>query len=166
VLGTPVIFFDTAGCEYFERQDTDGDADEGSKCNENEALVVKNWVERLTSAGINPEQIAVIAPYQAQVTLLSSMLRPAYGPSLEIGTVDGMQGREKEAVVISLVRSNESREIGFLKEKRRLNVAMTRARRHLCIVGDSSTVRHGGRYLENWMSWLEKNADVRYAGLE
>lgn len=47
VLGTPVVFFDTAGCEYFERQDTEGDGDEGSKCNENEALVVKNWVERL-----------------------------------------------------------------------------------------------------------------------
>jgi DNA polymerase alpha-associated DNA helicase A len=51
VLGTPVVFFDTAGCEYFERQDTDGDGDEGSKCNENEALVVKNWVERLVSKG-------------------------------------------------------------------------------------------------------------------
>ncbi|KAF8635577.1 hypothetical protein AX15_000227 [Amanita polypyramis BW_CC] len=166
VLGTPVVFFDTAGCEYFERQETDGDGDEGSKCNENEALVVKNWVERLVSVGIEPGQIAVIAPYQAQVTLLTSMLRPTYGPSLEIGTVDGMQGREKETVVISLVRSNESREVGFLKEKRRLNVAMTRARRHLCIVGDSSTIRHGGKYLKSWMIWLEENADVRYAGLE
>jgi DNA polymerase alpha-associated DNA helicase A len=45
VLGTPVVFFDTAGCEYFER--LDGDADEGSRCNENEATVVKNWVDRL-----------------------------------------------------------------------------------------------------------------------
>lgn len=78
--------------------------------------------------------------YQAQVTLLTSLLRPTYGPDLEIGTVDGMQGREKEAVIISLVRSNEmvrpfflrawtcsptqqksQREVGFLKEKRRLN---------------------------------------------
>lgn len=45
--------------------------------------------------------------YQAQVTLLSSLLRPEYGPELEIGTVDGMQGREKDAVIISLVRSND-----------------------------------------------------------
>lgn len=166
MLGTPVVFFDTAGCEYFERQETDSDNDEGSKCNENEALVVKNWIERLVSVGVSSDQIAVITPYQAQVTLLASLLRPTYGTSLEIGTVDGMQGREKEAVVISLVRSNNLREVGFLKEKRRLNVAMTRARRHLCVVGDSSTIRHGGKYLERWMSWLDENADVRYAGLE
>lgn len=73
----------------------------------------------------------ILYRYQAQVTLLTSLLRPKYGPTLEIGTVDGMQGREKEAVIISLVRSNDQREVGFLKEKRRLNVAMTRAKRHL-----------------------------------
>ncbi|PFH51125.1 hypothetical protein AMATHDRAFT_143203 [Amanita thiersii Skay4041] len=166
ILGTPVVFFDTSGCEYFERTDAEGNGDEGSKCNENEALVVKNWVEQLIDAGIEPSQIAIITPYQAQVTLLTSILRPKYGPSLEIGTVDGMQGREKDAIVISLVRSNELREVGFLKEKRRMNVAMTRAKRHLCIVGDSSTVRHGSRYLKSWIAWLEAHADVRYAGLE
>jgi hypothetical protein len=57
--------------------------------------------------GILPEQIAILTPYQAQVTLLNSLLRPKHGQALEIGTVDGMQGREKEAVVISLVRSND-----------------------------------------------------------
>ncbi|CAK5278321.1 unnamed protein product [Mycena citricolor] len=163
-LAAPVVLFDTAGCEYFER--SEGDSDEGSRCNENEATVVKNWVDKLTSCGLLPSQIAVISPYQAQVTLLSSILRPVYGLDIEIGTVDGMQGREKEAVIISLVRSNDKREVGFLKEKRRLNVAMTRAKRHLCVVGDSGTVSHGGRYLKRWMSWLEENADVRYAGLD
>ncbi|KAG6855819.1 hypothetical protein H0H87_010581 [Tephrocybe sp. NHM501043] len=164
ILETPVVFFDTSGCEYFER--VDGDGDEGSRCNENEATVVKNWVEKLVETGLTPEQIAVITPYQAQVTLLASLLRPKYGTGLEIGSVDGMQGREKEAVIISLVRSNDKREVGFLKEKRRLNVAMTRAKRHLCIVGDSSTVCHGGTYLKKWLAWLEANADVKYAGLE
>ncbi|KAK0484742.1 P-loop containing nucleoside triphosphate hydrolase protein [Armillaria novae-zelandiae] len=164
VLETPVVFFDTAGCEYFER--LEGDGDEGSRCNENEATVVKQWIDKLTSMGVLASQIAVITPYQAQVTLLTSLLRPQYGSTLEIGTVDGMQGREKDAVIISLVRSNDKREVGFLKEKRRLNVAMTRAKRHLCVVGDSSTVRHGGRYLKNWLAWLDANADVRYAGLE
>ncbi|KAF8062300.1 P-loop containing nucleoside triphosphate hydrolase protein [Lyophyllum atratum] len=164
MLATPVVFFDTAGCEYFER--LEGDGDEGSRCNENEATVVKNWVEKLVEVGLTPDQIAVITPYQAQVTLLSSLLRPMYGTDLEIGSVDGMQGREKEAVIISLVRSNETREVGFLKEKRRLNVAMTRAKRHLCVVGDSSTVCHGGSYLKKWLAWLDTNADVKYAGLE
>lgn len=161
VLGTPVVFFDTAGCEYYER--SDGDGDEGSRCNENEATVVKAWTERLVEAGLHPSQIAIITPYQAQVTLLTSLLRPTYGSGLEIGTVDGMQGREKDAVIISLVRSNEKREVGFLKEKRRLNVAMTRAKRHLCVIGDSSTVQHGGGYLRKWLAWLEANADVRFA---
>ncbi|CDO68285.1 hypothetical protein BN946_scf184799.g12 [Trametes cinnabarina] len=119
ILGTPVVFYDTAGCEYFER--VEGDNDEGSRCNENEASVVKTWVDQLASAGVFPSQIAVITPYQAQVTLLTSLLRPVYGAELEIGTVDGMQGREKEAVIISLVRSNDKREVGFLKDKRRLN---------------------------------------------
>ncbi|KAG1861195.1 AAA domain-containing protein [Suillus subalutaceus] len=161
ILGTPVVFYDTAGCEYFER--VDGGSDEGSRCNENEAAVVSKWVERLVGAGLLPSQIALITPYQAQVTLLTSLLRPVYGLELEIGTVDGMQGREKDAVIISLVRSNDKREVGFLKEKRRMNVAMTRAKRHLCIVGDSSTVKHGSPYLKKWLAWLEANADVRFA---
>ncbi|KAI0795525.1 P-loop containing nucleoside triphosphate hydrolase protein [Abortiporus biennis] len=163
-LGTPVVFFDTAGCEYFER--VDGDGDEGSKCNENEVTVVKNWIDQLIGVGVLPSQIAVITPYQAQVALLTTTLRPVYGLELEIGTVDGMQGREKEAVIISLVRSNETREVGFLKDKRRLNVAMTRAKMHLCVVGDSSTVQHGSPFLKKWMTWLENHADVRFAGLE
>jgi len=114
-------------------------------------------------AGVPPARIAVITPYQAQVTLLTSMLRDS-APDLEIGTVDGMQGREKEAIVLSLVRSNDKREVGFLSEKRRLNVAMTRARRHLCVIGDSSTVSHGSVYLKSWMEWLEMKADVRFGG--
>ncbi|KAI0926477.1 hypothetical protein AcV7_005407 [Taiwanofungus camphoratus] len=105
ILGTPVVFFDTAGCEYYER--VEGDGDEGSRCNENEAAVVKSWVEQLAEAGVLPSQIAIITPYQAQVSLLTSLMRPVYGLELEIGTVDGMQGREKEAVIITLVRSNE-----------------------------------------------------------
>ncbi|KAL5514803.1 hypothetical protein ACEPAG_2119 [Sanghuangporus baumii] len=163
-LATPVVFLDTSGCEYFERTVEEGD--EGSKYNENEAVLVKAWLEKLVAAGIYPSQIAIITPYQAQVTYISSLLSGTYGGELEIGTVDGMQGREKEAIIISLVRSNDKREVGFLKDKRRLNVAMTRARRHMCVVGDSSTVQHGSKFLKEWMSWLENSADVYYGGLE
>jgi DNA polymerase alpha-associated DNA helicase A len=85
-------------------------------------------------------------------------------------------------VILSLVRSNTTAEVGFLGEYRRLNVAMTRAKRQLvgdpamevrhftkvkqCVVGDSSTVGQGSKYLKSWMEWLETNADVRYAGDE
>jgi DNA polymerase alpha-associated DNA helicase A len=71
--------------------------------------------------------------------LLSGMLQSAY-PGVELGSVDGFQGREKEAIVLSTVRSNSEGEVGFLGEKRRLNVAMTRAKRHLCVIGDSETM--------------------------
>ena len=79
----------------------------------------------------------MIAPYGAQVRLIRETLDE---PGLEIDSVDGFQGREKEAVVISLVRSNANCEIGFLADIRRMNVAMTRARRKLLIVGDSATL--------------------------
>ncbi|KAF8504182.1 P-loop containing nucleoside triphosphate hydrolase protein [Hysterangium stoloniferum] len=165
--GSEVVFWDTAGAEYWERGPNEredkvfGD-DGGSIFNENEAEVVKRWVHRLVAAGVKPSQIAIITPYQAQSQLLSTMLPQ---PGLEIGTADGMQGRENEAIVLSLVRSNPEGNVGFLKERRRLNVAMTRAKRHLCIVGDSATIRRGGgSYLKKWMDFLEKEADVRFAG--
>ena len=78
--------------------------------------------------------IAIITPYAAQVRFLREEL------PVEIDSVDGFQGREKEAVVMSLVRSNPKAEIGFLRDVRRMNVAMTRARRKLLVVGDSATV--------------------------
>lgn len=69
ILGTPVVFYDTAGCEYFER--VDGDNDEGSRCNENEAAVVSKWVERLVGAGLLPSQIALITPYVTELRYAS-----------------------------------------------------------------------------------------------
>jgi superfamily I DNA and/or RNA helicase len=83
------------------------------------------------------EAVAVIAPYSAQVRLLRERLAV---PGLEIDSVDGFQGREKEAVVLSLVRSNVEGEVGFLADVRRMNVALTRARRKVLVVGDSATL--------------------------
>jgi len=85
----------------------------------------------------------VIAPYAAQVRLLREQLSM---PGLEIDSVDGFQGREKEAVVISLVRSNAKGELGFLADERRMNVALTRARRKLLVIGDSATLSHSPFY--------------------
>ena len=94
-------------------------------------------MRELVDAGVAARDIAVISPYGAQVRLLREQLDV---PGLEIDSVDGFQGREKEAVVISLVRSNSKGEIGFLADIRRMNVAMTRARRKLLMVGDSATL--------------------------
>ncbi len=134
--GEPLVFVDTAGAGH---EETPGD-DEGSKANPGEAGLVARIVGALLEAGVSPGDIGVIAPYNAQVQMLRLML--LHAPEVEVGTVDGLQGREKEAVVISLVRSNETGTVGFLAEDRRLNVALTRARRHLTVVGDSATLAH------------------------
>ncbi|KAK1923993.1 putative DNA helicase [Papiliotrema laurentii] len=171
VLDPVVVFFDTAGCEFYERNEGEtGDGGraikalgEGSKSNANEAAIVVKWAEQLVSCGVPPDQIAVVTPYQAQVSLIAETLGSMY-PEMTIGSVDGLQGQEREAIILSLVRSNDKAEVGFLGEYRRLNVAMTRARRQLCVVGDSETVGKGSKYLESWIKWLEDHADVRYAG--
>jgi superfamily I DNA and/or RNA helicase len=95
---------------------------------------------RLLSRGLPPTEIAIIAAYSAQARRLRELLRTERTAGLEIGTVDGFQGREKEAVIVDLVRSNEQGEIGFLADTRRMNVALTRARRFLLVVADSATL--------------------------
>ena len=123
----PVVFFDTQGGDFPEKteDDTSGEVKKStllgdSKSNEMEAAVVKMHVKTLIDAGVKDQDIAVVTPYNAQLSILSGMLRERY-PGLELGSVDGFQGREKEAVIVSLVRSNAEKEVGFLGEKRRLN---------------------------------------------
>lgn len=127
----PVQFIDTAGAGFDEEVESGGE----SRFNPQEADVVVRQVRGLLEAGVAPDAIAVIAPYAAQVRLLREKL-----PEVDVDSVDGFQGREKEAVVISLVRSNPQGEVGFLADVRRMNVAMTRARRRLVVVGDSATL--------------------------
>ena len=126
-------FLDTAGAGFDEEVEPDGE----SRLNRREAGLVCRKVRELLDHGVAAADIAVIAPYAAQVRLLREQL-PVGG--LEIDSVDGFQGREKEAVVVSLVRSNPKCEIGFLADVRRMNVAMTRARRKLLVIGDSATI--------------------------
>ncbi|KAK3209810.1 hypothetical protein GRF29_44g722850 [Pseudopithomyces chartarum] len=167
----PIVFWDTQGGDFPEKSEDEEIKKGGkgmslgdSKSNEAEAALVKLHVNNLISAGVKAEDIAVITPYNAQVALLSGMLKEAY-PGIELGSVDGFQGREKEAVVVSLVRSNAEHEVGFLGEKRRLNVAMTRPKRHLCVIGDSETVGRGSKFLKAWMDFLEEHADLRYPNI-
>ncbi len=136
LTGTPVHFIDTAGASYDEILDPDGKSHQ----NPLEAGLVMEKVQSLLEAGLQPEHIAVIAPYAAQVRLLRERRESLRLPEIEIDSVDGFQGREKEAIVVSLVRSNPEGEIGFLGDVRRMNVALTRARRKLIVIGDSATV--------------------------
>jgi superfamily I DNA and/or RNA helicase len=108
-----------------------------SRLNPLEAELVVRKVQALLDAGIPAADIAVISPYAAQVRLLRERVKQV---EVEIDSVDGFQGREKEAVIVTLVRSNRDNEIGFLADVRRMNVALTRARRKLIVIGDSATI--------------------------
>lgn len=128
-----MMFVDTAGANMNERIEEDGE----SKYNPGEGKLVVDFVNELIAGGLQRDQIAVIAPYAAQVRWLR---RKSSMRDIEVDTVDGFQGREKEAVIITLTRSNEQGEIGFLADTRRTNVALTRARRKLIVIGDSATL--------------------------
>ncbi|KAF1945991.1 DNA-binding protein SMUBP-2 [Clathrospora elynae] len=168
----PLVFWDTQGGDFPEKAEDDGVIGKGgkgmslgdSKSNEAEAALVRMHVGNLVNAGVKPEDIAVVTPYNAQLALFAGILKEAY-PGIELGSVDGFQGREKEAVIVSTVRSNPRHEVGFLGEKRRLNVAMTRPKRHLCVIGDSDTISKGSKFLKSWMEHLEEHADLRYPNL-
>lgn len=162
----PLVFWDTQGGDFPEKTEDDITAKgkssllAESKVNEHEAAIVHLHVANLVAAGVKTDDIAIVTPYNGQLALLAQMLKEKF-PGVELGSVDGFQGREKEAVVVSLVRSNPEHDVGFLGEKRRLNgkytpcrtpalhsvsetngfaVAMTRPKRHLCVIGDSETV--------------------------
>ncbi len=137
--GAPLELVDTSGRGFEEETPQGSD----SKANAGEAELAAAEVERILAAGVAPGDVAVIAPYDGQVQQLRALLAARCEEGLEVDTVDGFQGREKEAVVVSLTRANEAGEVGFLSDVRRMNVALTRARKKLVVVGDGATVaRH------------------------
>lgn len=128
----PVVFLDTAGRGWSDERPGGSE----SRRNPAEAERVASEVRALVEAGVAPADVGVVTPYAAQVALLSTLLPDE---RLEIDTVDAFQGREKEAICVSLVRSNDEGEVGFPSDVRRMNVALTRARRRLFVAGDSAT---------------------------
>lgn len=130
----PLLFLDTAG-KGFEEAAAPGTQ---SLRNEGEAELIVARAKTLLAANVAPSELAIITPYRAQAQLIREQLEAFEG--LEVDTVDAFQGREKDVVLLSLVRSSTEGSLGFLTDLRRINVALTRARRHLFIVGDSATL--------------------------
>lgn len=127
----------------------------GSIVNPAQAVAVADLVRNLLEAGdIQPEDLAVVTPYAAQARAITDIVDD---PRVEIGTVDGLQGREKDVVLVSAVRSNDRRAVGFLADFRRLNVALTRARRALVVFGDQRTLQAD----PNWAAFIDHCHSLR-----
>ncbi len=126
-----LVFIDTAG-KGFDEERPEGSE---SLANPGEADLVAGYVRGVLDRGLPPDAVSVIAPYSAQVAALKARIQ-----GVAIDTVDAFQGRENELVVVSLTRGNAIGDIGFLADVNRMNVAMTRAKRQLVVVGDSGTI--------------------------
>jgi ATP-dependent RNA/DNA helicase IGHMBP2 len=148
----PFQFIDTAGCGYTETQDPET----LSRFNDEEAQLLVKQVEKLVRlVGVENWRytMGLVTPYSAQVERLVKLAEAskelsAIASWVTINTVDAFQGQERDIMAISLVRSNEKGEVGFLGDIRRMNVALTRARKKLIVVGDSSTLGTHPFYLE------------------
>lgn len=120
--------------------------------NKLEAEWVQQIIDETIESGIDPSCIGVITPYQGQVQLLKKMLQ---NQQVEVDSIDGFQGREKEMIILSLVRANGDGNVGFLQDLRRLNVAITRAKRKLIVVAHGNTLKTNAVYLD-WLEDIEK----------
>eukprot|EP00252_Welwitschia_mirabilis_P002936 TRINITY_DN1293_c0_g1_i1.p1 TRINITY_DN1293_c0_g1~~TRINITY_DN1293_c0_g1_i1.p1 ORF type:complete len:960 (+),score=170.76 TRINITY_DN1293_c0_g1_i1:395-2881(+) len=135
----------------------------GSLYNLGEADIVVQHVRSLICAGVLPMNIAVQSPYFAQVQLLRERLAEIpETATVEVASIDCFQGREADAIIISMVRSNTLGAVGFLGDSRHINVAVTRARKHLAVVCDSSTICHN-TFLARLLKHIRKYGKVRHA---
>lgn len=141
----PFVFIDTAGCGFDEEQEGAG------LSNPEEATFLlnqlQNYVQQLQDhyAANNFPSISIIAPYRHQVELLKESVAAdenlrSFSSAISVNTIDSFQGQERDVIFIGLTRSNTDSIIGFLSEVRRMNVAMTRARKKLVMIGDGSTL--------------------------
>lgn len=149
----PLVFIDTAGCGFEELH-------EGTRIsNPEEAHFIVRQLERYaaelkTHYAVEAfPSLALISPYRHQVEGLKESVQHSatlrdLGPALSVNTIDSFQGQERDAVFISLTRSNADASIGFLSDIRRMNVAMTRARKKLVVVGDSATLSQAAFYAD------------------
>ena len=142
----PLIWIDTSGCGFEEQTSTE----HRSKWNEGEYFILReHFIQQIEK--YEGFSIGIIAPYAQQVRYIKSQVSEDESirvHDVTINSIDGFQGQEKDVIYISLVRSNESGELGFLKDLRRLNVAITRAKKKLIIIGDVATLSSDQTFLE------------------
>lgn len=142
-----LTLIDTSGCGFEEGTGKDG----RSRSNINEFNILREHMISISSLLTEEVSIGIISPYALQVSLIreeisnDSLLKKL---NIQVNSIDGFQGQEKDVIYISLVRSNDNGEIGFLKDYRRLNVALTRAKYKLVIIGDFATLASDALYAD------------------
>ena len=165
-LDTPIVWFDTSECDFTEnaREET------MSRVNRQEAELLveqlRSYIQKISKERVLEENIdfGLISPYKAQVQYIRKLIKQdAFFKPLRrlitVHTVDGFQGQERDVILISLVRANEDGKIGFLNDLRRMNVAITRARMKLMILGDAPTLtRHA--FYKGLYEYIRENGQV------
>ena len=153
-LDTPLMWLDTSALAYEEKENQSK-----SLSNSQEARLVihtlRDYIEMMSPQKVESERVdfGIITPYRGQARLIRRLLKMQHyfrrlKRLITVGTVDGFQGQERDVIVISLVRDNAEGNIGFLRDLRRMNVAMTRARMKLIIVGNAHTLSRHRFYRE------------------
>ena len=155
----PLMLIDTAGCLMHESVEDSQTGITESKSNFGEADLVLQVISELKQQGMAEAAIGVISPYSAQVSEIRRQLKLTES-KIEVSTVDGFQGREKEVIIISMVRSNPRGEIGFLSNEKRMNVAVTRAKRLCVLIGDSGTVSKND-FLKSLVEYFRAHGQCR-----
>ncbi len=159
----PLEFVDTAGCGFDEKLNEEF----RSRFNPDEFNILREHLYQLLECfkGEIPS-IGIISPYREQVIFMSKGINLDEKlkdiKNITIDTIDAFQGQERDVIYISLVRSNEKGEIGFLSDYRRMNVAMTRARKKLIVIGDSATLGNH-KFFQQFIEYCEKNNAYRSA---
>ncbi|WVQ86166.1 hypothetical protein IAT38_008334 [Cryptococcus sp. DSM 104549] len=159
VADTPMFFHQNLGTEEISSSGT-------SFLNRTEASNVEKMVTKFFKSGVVPSQIGVITPYEGQRSYISSYmqlhgsLKKELYKEVEVASVDAFQGREKDYIILSCVRSNEHQGIGFLNDPRRLNVALTRAKYGVVILGNPKVLSKHPLWLYLLTHYKEKSCFV------
>jgi superfamily I DNA and/or RNA helicase len=163
----PLAFIDTAGCSYDERPEGTGltNPEEAAFMIRHISNLVMELADRYPAEGF--PSIAIISPYRNQVHLLQELVLAApvlkdYLGRITVNTIDSFQGQERDIVYIGMTRSNPDSRIGFLADIRRMNVAMTRARKKLVVIGDSATLSRIPFY-EGFIAYAQRHESYQSA---
>jgi superfamily I DNA and/or RNA helicase len=162
----PLIFVDTAGTGFEEKPEPGS----GSLFNADEFGLLREHIYRIineTQAIVNFDfpSIVILSPYKGQINYMEREIQAddrLVNLSIKVKTIDGFQGQESDIVIVSLVRSNGKNEIGFLKDYRRFNVAITRAKCQVVVIGDSSTIGKD-LFFAGFLDYCESNDSYRTA---